>query len=378
MPANPSPSPKPSIDEVLNSAPWVSLEEHLDTISQRVDASIQSAHRIREEFRAELLQSRPDLLGQIRRPSPDNLRKSETIFKTGIVAASDGTISPVPLVAGTKIQIGVVIVSNRGDVVDLVTRVFEAELASGAASAGEFFANLRASRSISNLLSRAIMLFGERRLLLQHNCNWRLIHGELIPHELRTGAGRPEKNLPPTFDIIHGFIKSKNFIAVSEASDDIDILNAAILLQPGEYIIIRSLTDSLETFLNGDADSGQAAANFIERDKERFRRFIAEAGPKVAVVLVKAGQKPFLIECHADHVDESVAMFLTDALWTRGLSTDGTSFTVRGFPFHIDLADQVARTLFKGSDFRNFVESRLFGLGIEAGIFDIDPRRTRG
>jgi hypothetical protein len=70
-------------------------------------------------------------------------------------------------------------------------------------------------------------------------------------------------------------------------------------------------------------------------------------------------------------------MFLTDALWTRGLASDGSAFTVRGFPFHIDLADQVARTLFKGSDFRNFVESRLFHLGFEAGIFDLDARRTR-
>jgi len=56
---------------------------------------------------------------------------------------------------------------------------------------------------------------------------------------------------------------------------------------------------------------------------------------------------------------------------------DGTDLSIRGFPFHIDLADQVARTLFKGSDFRNFVESRLFDLGIESGVFDINPRRTR-
>lgn len=369
--------PKPSIDQVLDKAPWVSLEEHLNGLSQRVDHSIQKAHRLREQFRQELLASRSDILAKIRRPSAEAFARAETVFRNGTVAAADGTISPVPLVAGTKIQIGVVIVSNRGDVVDLVTRVFETELVSDASTAGEFFANLRTTRSISNLLSRAIMLFGERRLLLQHQADWRLIHGELIPHELRTGAGRPDKNLPPTFDLIHGYIATEKFIAVSEASDDIDILNAAILLQPSEYIVIRSLTDTLETFMNGDSTTGQAAANFIERDKERFRKFIAEAGPKVAVVLVKAGHKPFLLECHSDRTEEAVAMFLTDALWTRGLAIDGSAFTVRGFPFHIDLADQVARTLFKGSDFRNFVESRLFDLGLEAGIFDIDPRRTR-
>ena len=72
-------------------------------------------------------------------------------------------------------------------------------------------------------------------------------------------------------------------------------------------------------------------------------------------------------------------MFLTDSLWTRGLpSNEAGNYAVRGFPFHIDLADQVARTLFKGSDFRNFVEARLFDLGLEAGMFDLDARRTRG
>lgn len=370
-------SPKPSIDDVLRSAPWVSLETHLDTLQERVDGSIQIAHKLREQFRAELLASRPEILQQIRRPSAAAFSKSEETFRRGIVAAADGTIAPVPLLGGTKIQIGVVLVSNRGDVVDLVTRVFETELSSGASTAGEFFSNLRTARSISNLLSRAIMLFGERRLLLEHNTEWRLLHGELIPHELRTGAGRPEQNLPPTFELIHRYIATGKFLAVSEASDDIDILNAAIILQPGEYIIIRNLSDTLTTFLEGDAQTGQAAANFVERDRKRFREFIEAAGPKVAVVLVKAGQKPFLVECHADCIDESVAMFLTDALWTRGLATDGSAFTVRGFPFHIDLADQVARTLFKGSDFRNFVEARLFDLGLEAGIFDIDPRRTR-
>ena len=67
------------------------------------------------------------------------------------------------------------------------------------------------------------MLFGERRLLLDHEADWRLLHGELIPHELRTGAGKPDKNLQPTFDLTNSYINTEKFIAVSEASDDIDI-----------------------------------------------------------------------------------------------------------------------------------------------------------
>ena len=114
---------KPSIADVLDSAPWQSLENNLNTLRERIDTSITNSHTLREQYRAELLQDNPELLSKIQTPSELALKNAEKIFKSGIVAASDGTISPVPLLAGSKIQVGVVIVSNRGDVVDLVTRV---------------------------------------------------------------------------------------------------------------------------------------------------------------------------------------------------------------------------------------------------------------
>jgi len=322
--------PRPSIADIVGGAPWVPLEAHLDTLRQRVDESIESSHRIRNQYREELLSDVTGLVEKIRRPSNDALHRAQEIFKGGTVAAADGTLSPVPLLAGSKIQVGVVIVSNRGDVVDLVTRVFEAQIASGAQSAREYFTNLRSARMISNLLARAIMLFGERQLLLQHQADWRLVHGELIPHELRTGAGNPQANLQPTFQLINDYLATERFIAVSEASDDIDILNAAVILQPGEYIVIRSMRDSLDTFLNGDEETGQAAANFNQVHRQMFRNFIDTAGPQVAEVLVMAGPRPYLIECHSGHIEEAVAVFLTDALWTRGLPEQVTFPRFRG------------------------------------------------
>jgi len=188
-----------SLSDVLDDAQWQSLETHLDTLKERIDTSIEASHAIRNDYRNELLTDNPDLINKIARPSKKSLESAQELFRTGIIAASDGTVSPVPLLSGSKIQIGVVIVSNRGDVVDLVSRVFETELISDAKSAREYFKNLRSARSISNLLSRAIMLYGERKLLFEHTANWRFIHGELIPYELRTGAGKPAKNLPSIF-----------------------------------------------------------------------------------------------------------------------------------------------------------------------------------
>ena len=373
----PPPDP-PSIDQVLQNAPWRSLEEHLDGLTERVDSSLIKTARLLEEYREELLENNPELASRIQRPSPNALRAAEGLLSTGTIAAADGTLSPVPLLGGAKIQVGVAIVFNTGEVVDLVTRVFEVELTSEGDSAMEFFRNLRASRSVSNLLARAIMLLGERRLLLAQEADWRIVHGELFPYELRTGAGRPGQNLQPAFDMVGEYIASGQFLAVSEASNDIDILNAGIILEPGEYVVLKSLRDNLLSFLEGDSEIGLARANFADRDRHRFERFIESVGPDVSVVLSKAGPKPFLLECHTDRVEEAVSLFLADSLWTRGLQAEGSSVAVRGFPFHIDLADQVARTLFKGSEFRSFVEGRLYGLSVETGMLEIDPRRTRG
>ncbi|MEV0614771.1 hypothetical protein AB0I81_15685 [Nonomuraea sp. NPDC050404] len=43
-------------------------------------------------------------------------------------------------------------------------------------------------------------------------------------------------------------------------------------------------------------------------------------------------------------MEEAAALLLADALWTRGLPDTGAPVTARGFPFHIDVADNVAET----------------------------------
>lgn len=367
--------PRPTIEDVLKNYPWTNFENHLDDLKERVDKSIIKTNELRQKYREELLAQNPAIRDGIKRPSKQALESAENLLLTGTVAASDGTISSVPLLGGSKIQVGVVIVFNKGKVVDYVTKIFEAEITKDTGNAIDYFQNLRGTRKISNLLSRAIMLFGERRLLLEQNSDWRMLHGEVMPHELRTGAGNPQENLQPAFEIVQEYIKKEKFIAVSEASDDIDVLNAAILLEPGEYIVIKDYTNALSLFLDGDII--QSGANFNTEDKRRFRDFIQKVGPEISIILAKASNKPFFLECHTNRIEEAVALFMADSLWTKGYPSDGSAFTVRGFPYHIDLADQIARTLLKGSDFQSFVEGRLFDIEIESGMFEINPRETR-
>ena len=367
-----------SLADILAVAPWRDLEHHLDQLRDRVDAAVVASHAKRDQLRAEVLSENPELRAKVRRPRAESMEWAKHLLRAGTVAAADGTVVAVPLLSGTKIQVGVVVVTNTGESLRLVTRVFEHELALGGETAREFFENLRKVHGGSNLASRALMLFGERKILLQQDADWRMIHGELMPYELRTGVGLPKVNLPPVFEVVRRYVDDECFIAVTEGSEDLDILNAAIILEPGEFLVLRSFEDDLTVFLDGDAEAGKARAGFNTDDQRRFRTFIGEVGPEVAILLLKAGHRPYLLECHKNRVEQAAALFLADSLWTRGLPDQGASMTARGFPFHIDLADSVARTLFRGGEFRDFVEARLMELGVEQGIVDLDPRRTRG
>jgi len=207
MTNNPA-QPRPTIEEVLRDYPWASFEKHLDDLKERVDKSITKTNELRAKYREELLSQNPEIRQGIKRPSRESLENAEKLLMTGVVAASDGTISSVPLLGGSKIQVGVVIVFNKGQVVDFVTKIFEAEITKDSGKAIDYFQNLRGTRKISNLLARAIMLFGERKLLLEQKADWRMLHGEIMPHELRTGAGNPAKNLDLAFLVVEGYIKN--------------------------------------------------------------------------------------------------------------------------------------------------------------------------
>ncbi len=367
-----------SLADILAVAPWTDLEQHIDQLRERVDRAVLASHARREQLRAEILAENPGLRSLIRRPSHEASAWARDLLRSGVVAAADGTLAAVPLLSGTKIQIGVVVVTNTGESVRLVTRVFEHELTAQGDTARKFFDNLRKVHGGSNLASRALMLFGERQILLSQDADWRLIHGELIPYELRTGVGLPRENLPPVFELTRRYVADQQFIAVSESPEDLDVLNAGAILEPGEYIELRTLSDDLTTFLDGDSESGVTKAGFNTVDRGNFRSFIGEVGPEVTIVLLKAGHRPFLLECHRERVEQAAALFLADALWTRGLPDAAATATARGFPFHLDLADAVARTMFRAGEFRDFVEARLMELGVENGLVDLDPRRTRG
>lgn len=104
-----------SLADILAVAPWVELERHIDQLRERVDEAVRASHARREQLRTEILAQDPAVKERIRRPRPELMAWAKNLLRSGIVAAADGTVAAVPLLSGTKIQVGVVVVTNTGD-----------------------------------------------------------------------------------------------------------------------------------------------------------------------------------------------------------------------------------------------------------------------
>src|SRR4051812_35359678 len=104
-----------SLADILAVAPWMSLELHINRLRERVDEAVLASHARRDQLRVEILSENPALRERIRRPKPESMAWAKDLLRTGVVAAADGTVAAVPLLSGTKIQVGVVVVTNTGE-----------------------------------------------------------------------------------------------------------------------------------------------------------------------------------------------------------------------------------------------------------------------
>src|SRR5207247_3667081 len=131
---------------------------------------------------------------------------------------------------------------------------------------------------------RAVMAYSERELALRRPEQWKFVHGELMPYELRTGLGRT-KALPQCLQLGSKLITNEHSIGVIEGSEDIDLLNAVEMLDKFEYLEARGLDHDLEEYLKGtlDPDTGQRlrGAHFNENDEKRYQDFVDEYAKQI-------------------------------------------------------------------------------------------------
>jgi len=268
----------------------------------------------------------------------------------GAVEACDGTVSGQDTLPVTITQIGVCLVSYRGDQGSWVHRLYRRDLrASGANPVDETLELLDRRRArggqdqpsirdrMSDLARRGIMAYAERAVLLDRSsATWRMGHGNPVAYELVTGSGMPELLRASLALLRRLILDHKKFVFVPSAPRRRELLTIGNALNPLEYAIVDTIAEPLGRIVSGHY-RGQEWGE-LGKDAESFAK---ECGPQVVMGLYRASR---LSPCqmfygHVEHAHEAAIIAIADSLLQEH----------RGFPMLIDLADGLCRTTF-GSD----------------------------
>ena len=177
--------------------------------------------------------------------------------------ACDGTIQIHETLPLTIYQIGVSLVSYRGDQGTWGQRLFRRDLRQKGIDVEEMieFLERRAKRDASarmpghdqvgELVQKAILDYAERAILLRRSkAAWRLGHGNPITYELLTGGGNLELMVEATHVLRELVEIQQKFVFIAGEPRDPLIRTIGQALRPGEYAIIGTLDERLDTWLH--------------------------------------------------------------------------------------------------------------------------------
>ncbi len=322
-------------------------------VAEAIRKEGQYQHQIRERI-FPLLRTRPGApsCAGVYRVSIERLEDiHRKVLFNGAVEACDGTVASVDTLPITITQIGVCLVSYRGDQGSWVHRIFRRDLrtASSMDPINETMEILERRRKrgaidlanpedrLADLTRRGIMAYAERAVLVDRSdAIWRMGHGNPTPYELVTGSGFPELLRASLTLMKRLVLEHKRFVFVPSATTARELLTIGNALQPLEYAIV----DTNEDFLRRIAE-GHYRGDAWGKLKPAVDSFVEECGPKVVVGMYRvstlAPAQMFYANVNCAH--EAVLVSMADSVLQEH----------RGFPMMIDLADAVCRASF-GAD----------------------------
>jgi hypothetical protein len=358
------------ITRTLDLETWKTGED-LSEVYARLEAEVREAveqeNRTREEIRRLVfpqLKERPGAPKHAGAPYACKRADLEKIQRgllfNGGVEACDGTRQVHDTLPLTIYQIGVSLVSYRGDQGTWVHRLFRRDLRAnpgGGNPANEALELLqrRSQRAgqnqesprdkISNLAGRAVMSYAERAILLRRSqAVWRMGHGNPAPYELITGSGTMDMMVESTKVIRELVEHHQKFVYVASEPSDRLLLTIGQALYPLEYAIVGSLQEAISKIVenghyrmkvNVDMTWDGSKIDSPEAWIRLFRDFVA---PQVVVGVYRAtpAAPAQVFYAHAEHVHVAAHIAIADSILQYH----------RGFPMLIDLADHVCSHVF--------------------------------
>jgi hypothetical protein len=193
------------------------------------------------------------------------------------------------------------------------------------------------SMPLSDLLCRALMIYGERAMLADRSDRtWRLGHGSPMPHEMLVGSGREELTWASLAVLRRLLEEHKRFIFVPSEISDRAVVTIANALQPLQYAVIRNTRDIIEGYL---ANSSYERPHYKKKGiYQALRDFQETVGSKVVLCVYRTSffSPGGVFYAHEDHVHEAAQVVMADSALQE----------TRGFPNLIDIADRMCRGMF--------------------------------
>jgi hypothetical protein len=345
--------------EIVGENNWQEFEKFIAEADEKIEQDMEKSLRKREEYRKYLIDDLK-LRERVSTVNEEQLQEAEKELFSGNVVAADGTLCTFPLLTGVRCRIGVVATSYKNETIEKVLYISEREYAEKkASSTKEFFELLEKGSGVSNLFLQGVMSFKEREVALNRKEEWKFIHGQLVPMEIRIprlGHGAFEVCL----ELAKKIVNNKKCVGVISGSTKFRFLNAGIILEPGEYMFANYLSDEVRE------EVAETVGNVSE--KKTLAKLSDRYLGKIKIGIFRVGPKPYIFEAHEDYFDKAAALIIRDSL--------NQSF--RGFPLLVDYADCVCKRMLGSEDFNQLVEHKLANKGGYYGYgFDMPERMLR-
>lgn len=342
---------------LLKSLKWRSFEEYVvyeeEVIEREARRIAEDARRIRE--RALSIEG---VRERIREASRDRVRWARGVLREGRVVGVDGSMALYPTPTGQRCRIAVASVNYRGE------NVFEAVYLSDLDFVDEDVEDImgllreaeRFSR-LSPLLYRSIMLYEERRQALERGEEWKMLHGPIVPLEMRLGRLGVSGVLEENLRLAERLVDYGKVVGVLSSTSRLRLLNLGYLLRPGEYMYVARASRIMRD-----------EARRVPRDeREILDDFIEEYGERVVVGLFRVGGKAYVFEAVEEFFDEAAHIVIADSVVNA----------FKGFPLLLDYADRVVGRVLSSRVFAERFEYGLASRGVEGFEMYFDERRMR-
>jgi hypothetical protein len=293
----------------------------------------------------------------------------------GAVEACDGTVEVHETLPLTIYQIGVALVSYRGNLGTWCHRLFRKDLRQhhdDPANEALELLNRRGQRSalnhespkdgLSQLARRAVMSYAERAALVRmSNARWRIGHGAPAEYQLIAGAGNPDLMILSVRLMRELIEQHPKFVFVSSEPADRLLLTIGQALRPLEYAVVYTLADRMRAYLDELSFSSKVTVDnhwdgealSPERWVLRFRDVLAS---RVVVGVYRATRfgPAHVFYAHEDWAPEAARVVIADSALQEH----------RGWPMLIDLADQTCKAVYGGSSLREMANAAYAAAGM--------------